>query len=97
MYQFIPWRDLSEFPSYFTSFPENIKGGGELGEKGVLKKWKMIKNIFKNLYHVHQFLSWPAEVNKNMASLFSIYFTLLQAWTSTEYHLKIITPRIIKS
>ena len=40
MYQFIPSGNLSEFPSYHISFPDNIEGGHQLGQKRGIEKMK---------------------------------------------------------
>ena len=37
----------SEFQTFTSSFPQNNEQGAELNQKGLLKKWKMIKNISK--------------------------------------------------
>ena len=47
MYQSIPWGDLSEFPSYHISFPENIKGEGELDWKDNLSDGDQFGNLAK--------------------------------------------------
>ena len=49
---------------------------------------------FRLFFLLKNYFNDQDEANKNMPYLFSIYYTQLQAWSFTGYHLQIITQHI---